>query len=163
MKNDFHKDLKYSFSKKDFWAKVYKKAFSIMTGIVDLSDDKKAQAEGIDTIIKLPYGGILSIDEKMRRQYRPDVLIEYVSNDKSNSPGWIEKDLKIDFIAYAYMDINRVLFVPYNELKKLWSDNKEAWLKRYKIPPAKNTGYNTLNVAVPLEELRSLRIITVQL
>lgn len=160
--NDFKNDLQYSASAKEFWNNAYKKAFPIMIKTVDYSGNMKAQAIGIDTVIVLPLNGRLRIDEKMRRKNRGDVLIEYVSNDKTSAPGWIEKDLKIDFIGYAYMDTRDVLFIDFGELQKRWSERKIEWLQKYNLPPAKNKTYNTLNVAVPLSELKGIHIIKVK-
>lgn len=159
--NNFSADLIYSVSQKEFWKSAYKKAFPVMLDVIDYSKDMRAQAVGIDTIVKLPFGGILRIDEKMRRKNRGDVLVEYISNDKTNTAGWIEKDLRIDFIGYAYMDTREVLFIPFVDLQNLWKIKKEYWLSKYKLPPAKNFSYNTLNVAVPYNELNTLRILKV--
>ena len=164
MTNVFTNDLVYSFSKQDFWTLVYKKAFPVMLKTEDMSKDKTAQAKGIDTIIHLPFGGRLYIDEKLRRGNYTDILLEYISNDKTNSRGWVEKELCIDFIAYAFEIKKTVYFLPFKELQKLWLDNKVNWLEKYKPPKiAKNQYYNTINLAVPLAEFKSLRIITVKL
>jgi hypothetical protein len=37
----------------------------------------------------------------------PDFLLEYWSDYERRSPGWIEKDLACDFIAYAFVPSRR--------------------------------------------------------
>lgn len=162
MKNDFENDLAFGNSAREFWNIAYKKAFPVMLKAIDYSKNMKAQAVGVDTVISLPFKGALRIDEKMRRHNYGDVLIEYISNDIKNTPGWIEKDLHIDFIGYAYMDSREVMLIPFIDLQNLWKNNKISWIKKYKLPPAKNEFYNTLNVAVPLSEIQTIRIIKVK-
>lgn len=159
--HDFSVDLKYSMEERSFWDVIYKTAFPIMLGLVDCSSDMTMQSAGIDTIVKLPFGAKLYIDEKKRKKNYGDILIEYISNDTKNSPGWIEKTLQIDFIAYAIMDIQTVWFIPFLELQRLWFENKTEWLKTYPLKTAKNKYYNTLNIAIPLKELSAIRIIKV--
>jgi hypothetical protein len=163
MTNIFSADITYSNKHKNFWKLAYHKAFRLTKNIEDKSQDMKAQALGIDTIIHLPFGGEIFIDEKMRRKNYGDILIEYISNDQKNTKGWVEKELKIDFIGYAIEDSREVFFIPFKELQKLWFSNKEEWIKRYKTKQAKNEFYNTLNCPVPLHELKSLRIIYVKI
>ena len=161
--HDFSVDLKYSMEERSFWDVIYKTAFPIMLGLVDCSSDMTMQSAGIDTIVKLPFGGKLYIDEKKRKKNYGDILIEYNSNDTTNSPGWVEKHLKIDYIAYAFMETNSVYFIPFKELQLKWKENKNEWLKKYPLKSAANRFYKTLNVAIPFFELNSLRIIKVKL
>lgn len=159
--HDFSSDLQYSTEDRTFWQSAYEAAFPVMLGTTDCSADIGMQRIGVDTIVNLPFGGKLFIDEKKRKKNYGDILLEYISNDTTNSPGWIEKSLRIDFIAYAIMDIQIVWFIPFLELQSLWFENKTEWLKTYPLKTAKNKYYNTLNVAIPLKELSAIRIIKV--
>lgn len=163
--NNFSSDLEYAnIDREEFWLPRYKKAFPTMIGTIPLPMDCAGQRMGIDRIIQLSSGQTLRIDEKIRRKCYPDILIEYVSNDKTKAPGWIEKDLAIDFIAYACEeDGGRTYMLPWLLLKRCWGNYKEEWIEKYGEVIAKNDGYNTISVPVNkgvlLEAMRVAMII----
>ena len=126
--------------------------------------DKKSEAQfrGVDRLIYLANDSILRIDEKKREKSYPDILLEYLSNSEKNSPGWIEKDLAIDFLAYAFMPDKRVYLFPWLLLKRTWRYFREDWIKKsednkegFRIVKADNFYYDTYSIAVPLEILLS--------
>jgi hypothetical protein len=117
--------------------------------------DTQSQRLGIDRLILLSSGRVLAIDEKKREQDYNDILLEYLSNDSTGAPGWIEKELQIDYLAYAFMPSKRVYLFPWDMLRRAWLHYKADWLKKYQIPPARNKGYCTHSVAVPIVELHS--------
>lgn len=153
--NDFKKCLEFSVkaSHEDFWDKVYRKAFVDLENHMPCTQKCQGQHLGIDRIIQLKSGKTLYIDEKKRSTEYPDILIEYISNNTTNSPGWIEKDLLIDYLSYAFMKSERVYIFPWQILKRVWNRFGNEWKEKYVLPPAKNNGYCTLNVAVPVSEL----------
>jgi hypothetical protein len=153
--HDFKERLAFSeqAGHEPFWDAVYRKAFPNMVNHMPCPGDHESQRQGIDRLILLNNGATLKIDEKKREKDRPDILLEYLSNDVTNAPGWIEKNLAIDYIAYAFMPSKRVYMLPWHFLKAAWQKNKAEWLKQYKIPPAQNNGYRTHCVAVPINVL----------
>ena len=155
--HDFVEQLVFSEKSSDelFWSAVYQKAFPNMVNFMLASGDTVSQRMGIDRVILLANGQVIKIDEKKRREDRDDILLEYISVDTTNAPGWIEKDLAIDYLAYAFMPSKRVYLFPWPMLRRAWMQYKPVWLSQYKIPPAQNNGYKTLSVAIPIKELRS--------
>lgn len=151
MVHDFRERLAFSevASDEPFWLEVYKKAFPNMVNFMSCPGDTKSQRDGIDRVILLASGRILKIDEKKREREYPDILLEYISVDTTGAPGWVEKDLPIDYLAYAFMTSRRVYLFPWDMLRRAWIQFKTEWLEKYKIPPAHNNGYKTLSVAIP--------------
>lgn len=154
--HDFHEQLEWSQRASDepFWDAIYKKAFPDMVGHMVSTGNTAAQHNGIDRWITLKNGSVLRIDEKKRLTVYPDILLEHISNSKTNAPGWMDKDLSIDYLAYAFMPIKRVHLYPWLMLRRAWLHYRETWLEKYRIVPAKNVGYITYSVAVPIKVLR---------
>lgn len=137
-----------------FWTQVYRKAFPNMVNHMLGSGDTQSQRMGIDRIILLGNGRMLRIDEKKRRQDFPDILLEYVSVDATNAPGWIEKDLAIDYLAYAFMPTKRCYLFDWLMLRRAWIRYGDEWKRVHRIVKAQNNGYQTHSVAVPIEVVR---------
>jgi hypothetical protein len=154
--NDFRKDLAFSenASNESFWQDIYEVAFPSMVCAVACSGDTASQRLGIDRLVHLSSGRTLRIDEKVRRVVYEDILIEYLSNDVTGAPGWIEKELQIDYLAYAFLPTETVYLLPWDLLRRAWRRNKNNWLNKYKTIRAQNPGYVTLSVAVPIRTLR---------
>lgn len=156
--NRFHNDLAYSekASEESFWEQIYRKAFPNFVSMMGCSMDCASQHMGIDRVILLANGLTLKIDEKKRREDRDDILLEYLSNDKTGAPGWIEKDLAIHYLAYAFMPSRQCYLFDWPMLRSAWINwGEKRWKKLYSIPPAHNPGYDTYSVAVPITELRN--------
>lgn len=145
-----------------FWQDVYRRAFPDMTGCHLNDRDNGAQRSGVDRLIVLRSTKVLRIDEKVRKETRDDILLEYLSNDRTGAPGWIEKDLTIDYLAYAMLPALRCYLFPWQMLRRAWLFHKERWLDmgRRRVagfscpPPARNRGYSTHSVCVPISTLR---------
>jgi hypothetical protein len=154
MIHNFRERLEFSIAASDepFWREVYKKAFPKMVGM-SLVDDLSMQKMGIDRIVELENRKQILVDEKKRETVYPDILLEYESADTTGSPGWMEKDLAIDYIAYAFMPTQRVYLFPWDILKRAWDHYKPEWKETYPIIPARNDGYTTYSVAVPIHIL----------
>ena len=154
--NTFREDLAFSEAASDetFWDKVYKKAFPNLVNQMLTSGDTKAQRMGIDRVLHLSNGRTIYIDEKKRRREYNDILLEYVSVDRTGAPGWIEKDLSIDYLAYAFMQSRRVYLYPWLLLRRAWLQYGGSWKNQYGTITAKNSTYNTLSVPVPTAVLK---------
>ena len=150
--HDFKERLQFSeqASHEGFWGNVYKKAFPDLEFAILCAKDGQGQRLGIDRIFYLKSGKILSIDEKKREKEYPDILLEYISVDNQNKPGWIEKPLLIDYLAYAFMPSQRCYLFPWQMLRRAWLHFKEQWIKDYRKIEAQNKGYKTISVAVPI-------------
>lgn len=157
--NDFVKQLEESHKHdEDFWNHVYAKAFPNMEWHKACIAKCIGQKLGIDRVIYLKSGNILKLDEKLRYRDYGDVTLEYISNDKKQTPGWVEKNLKVDLIAYGILPKRTCYLMNWRELKLCWLFYKNQWLDQYKHIPANNenkiTGeimYTTWSLAIPLE------------
>ncbi len=155
--HNFTEQLEYSEQASDelFWDAIYRKSFPNLVNHMIASGDIKSQRMGIDRVVFLSNGKTLYIDEKKRRKEWGDILLEYISVDKTNAPGWIEKDLSIDYLAYAFMASQRVYLYPWDMLRRAWNYYKPEWIDAYKRVEAKNNGYTTISVAVPIDVLQN--------
>ncbi len=153
--HDFKERLDYSWSTTHdpFWAAVYAKAFPNMVNAMPCERDGEHQRMGIDRVVLLDNGQILKIDEKKRESEYNDILLEYVSVDTTGAPGWIEKNLAIDYLAYAFPNSKRCYLFPWPFLRRAWKQNGEQWKRQYKRVEAQNKGYKTISVAVPINVL----------
>ena len=85
---------------------------------------------------------------------------------KVNGQFWTGKTgkaLRADYIAYAIKPAGRCYMLPVIQLQIAWSVYGEAWKRKFRNVPAKNNGYTTHSVAVPVNELfaeigRALRV-----
>lgn len=154
--HDFRKELAYSDAASDeaFWLAVYQKAFPEMIGCIQCNHNGEGQKSGIDRVIQLSNGKTIYIDEKKRRETYDDILLEYLSNDVKNIPGWIEKPMQIDYLAYAFMDTRKVYIFPWDILRRAWIEFKSDWMKVYPKKWAQNNGYKTWSLAVPIKILQ---------
>ncbi len=156
---DFHADMDWSLAGGDepFWSAVYRKAFPNLVG-VELCSDIPRQKQGIDRLLHLSNGKTLTVDEKKRDRVYSDILLEVLSNEEYNTPGWVEKDLSIDYLAYAFMPIRRCYLFPWPMLRRAWFQYGGKWRTEYKPKRAQtqvgNSIYHTVNVPVPIDVLR---------
>jgi len=170
--NDFDEDLAWSHAqaKLPLWEETYRKAFPDFDSMTYVAKDGWAQRGGIDRRVHTTNGRTYDIDEKSRRDYWPaalphrkyfkphvtvfpDIALEYVSNDKTKAPGWIEKPLACDFLAYNILPLRQVYLLPMAQTQAVWQRYKWNWLEEFHWRPAKNRGYNTLFCPVPVPVL----------
>ena len=157
--NDFHKDLEWSHQQSDqpWWEVVYRRAFHNFSTMHDVRKDGWAQRGGIDRQVLLSDGTVLKIDEKVRRDDWPDFALEYYSDARRKTPGWMQKDLTCDFIAYAFEPSQRCFLLPYQQLRTAWVRNRKEWHKKYgsKLADNPNGGYKTAFIPVPIDVVLS--------
>lgn len=153
--HDFDEQLAYSHSQADapYWEEVYRKAFPNFAGMVCVRNDGWAQRGGIDRVVTLKSGKTITVDEKVRRKDWPDVLLERWSDEARQTPGWVQKNLACDFIAYAWEPSQRCLLLPFLTLRRAWLLNGKDWIAKYPEKRANNGSYVTVSVAVPTEVL----------
>jgi len=156
--NDFKQDLEYSTKHDKFWKEIYMSFFPSMAEMSSIVTDIELQKKGIDRVLTLENGKRILIDEKMRRSIYTDILLEYKSNsNKDENDGWINKNLEINYIAYAFMPIQTVYMLDWNMLKRTWLKYGGEWYKKAKAKQdglcfvsADNELYNTLSIAIPI-------------
>ncbi|KKL71604.1 hypothetical protein LCGC14_2093270 [marine sediment metagenome] len=150
-----------------WWEKIYRQAFPSMASMTYVKQDGWAQRGGIDRVITLRSGKGLWIDEKVRSEDRPDILLEYRSNDRTGALGWVAKDLATDYIAYAFIPSQRCYLLPFATLRRAWKEHAAEWIKLGELGRsshwregegfyecrARNEGYWTISVAVPIPQL----------
>lgn len=177
--HDFNEQLAYSeqISCEPFWNAVYRKAFPNMVNHMLCSGDTQGQRMGVDRIVYLGNNLTLAIDEKKRKKDYGDMLLEYVSVDKTGAPGWAAKDLAIDYLAYAVMPSKQCHLFPFQLLRRVWNAYGDEWIavatenerklkecregklsgyksNGYRLVVTPNKDYNTLSVAVPMERFK---------
>jgi hypothetical protein len=119
--------------------------------MVSVRDDGWAQRGGIDRLITLACGRTICVDEKVRKEDWPDILLERWSDEARQIPGWIQKPLACEFIAYALVPSQRCYLLPTLTLQAAWRQCGRTWCDKYKPIRARNNGYVTLSVAVPTD------------
>lgn len=149
--HDFQSQLAWSeeMGCEPFWDAVYRKAFPNLVNHMPCPGDVDSQRQGVDRLLFLSNNLTLRIDEKKRRVDYGDVLLEYVSVSTTGAPGWIEKDLAIDYLAYAVIPKMRCRLYPFQMLRRAWLKYKCDWIAKYRKIVARNAGYETISVAVP--------------
>jgi len=163
----FREDLKRSHEASDLplWEELYRQFFPGFEGMTDLRQDGPHQRQGIDRIVHVNAGISLKsykVDEKIRdfskqewklKKFSWDVALEYYSSVEGNTPGWVNKPLDCDFIAYAIKPLGEAALFPVPQLQKAWLQNSKHWIKQYGFINARNAGYTTRCCCVPLQEL----------
>lgn len=149
-----------------WWEPVYRQAFPNFGAMHSVRSDGWAQRGGIDRLVFLKSGKTVTIDEKVRAEKWPDILLERWSSKENQTPGWIQKDLACDFIAYAFVPSETCYLLPFLSLRKAWLDHGRHWISMaesgpldakgnpkgkdgFKVVAAKNNGYTTESIAVP--------------
>lgn len=141
------------FTDAPWWQALYRRAFPSMVSAVSVRQDGWAQRGGIDRVITLASGRVYTVDEKVRSNDWPDILLERWSDEQRGTPGWIQKPLACDFIAYAFAPSRRCYLLPVVPLQRAWRLNGRQWIERYGERFAMNPGYRSSNVPVPIGTL----------
>jgi hypothetical protein len=158
MIHDFKESLERSHAYEDapWWDQVYRDAFPDLAAMVSTREDGWAQRGGIDRVLTLTSGRTITVDEKVREKTWGDVLLETWSDKERKIPGWMQKKLAIDFIAYAYADSGICLLLPFNLLRRAWLQNGMEWARAaneqrdgFKKIMAENSSYITESIVVP--------------
>lgn len=164
MQHNFAESLALSKSQEDapWWAEVYGRAFPGHLSSVSVRNDGWAQRGGIDRVVTLRSGKTVTIDEKVRAKDFDDIALERWSDRDKKAPGWIQKDLACDFIAYAFIPSQRCYLFPFHNLRAAWLAEGRRWcelaeekLGGFSVVLANNGTYTTESIAVPTELLLS--------
>ena len=143
-----------------WWEEVYRRAFVDFKAMHRVTEDGWAQRGGIDRQVILSGGRIVRVEEKVRYEDYPDILLEYWSNYERRTEGWASKALAVDYIAYAFVPSQRCYMFPADLLRRVFRENGREWIVAgrerrggFREVKAKNVGYTTYNVAVPIHIL----------
>ncbi|MFA4974889.1 MAG: hypothetical protein WC683_19985 [bacterium] len=162
MIHSFNEQLAFSQSKEGAIDDIYKNYFKNVVKITRLPFGQR-QRVGIDTVVQLASGEEIRTQEKWRtRPFSGDFLIETCSvwkNGECVKPGWIYT-IDAEYIFAVYAPSQLVKIYPVTQLKLAWDSNKDDWMRSYHIPPARNRGYETHNIAVPCAVLESALLST---
>jgi hypothetical protein len=161
--NVFGNDLTFERRASPLLDEAYYALWPQITSMV-MNNDKELQYHGIDRYLYLQDGTTLKIEEKIRREWYGDILLEYISSDVKKSPGWMNRDLECNYLLYAVLPTNTLYWFYWPALKELWDFNKANWIQfaehkqhGFSRIPSKNTSedgqhiYTTLSVGVPTE------------
>jgi len=119
--------------------------------------DKASQVAGVDACLvpgdpaHFHRGGVL-VEEKVRGQEFDDVLLETVSNDARETPGWAVKGSASRLLLYCFSKTRRGWVFPMQTVQRVTRANKGGWEQRFGLKLAQNPGYVSYNVPVPLVE-----------
>ncbi|MEG3124445.1 hypothetical protein [Sphingomonas sp. GB1N7] len=133
----------------DWWMPMYQKAFPTLVSAVAVREDGWAQRGGIDRLLTLACGRTYTVDEKVRTADWPDVLLERWSDEARKLPGWVQKPLACDFIAYAFAPAGTCLLLPVAALQRAWRQHGRQWIALYGTRLAYNQDYVSVGVPVP--------------
>jgi len=138
----------------EFLEKIYRKRFpDLLYTSKNHWNNSESQQAGIDRILIFPNKKTILVEEKVRDKDYSDIWLEYISNDKTGKLGWIEQNLNIDYLVYAFLPSQTAYFFDWKLLKRAWEENKKTWTEHYKTPPARNKNYNSYGCPVPIEVL----------
>lgn len=164
MRHNFATSLALSHEQEDapWWGEVYGLAFPGHLSAVSIRNDGWAQRGGIDRVITLKSGKTVTVDEKVRSHDWGDIALERWSDRAKKVPGWIQKDLACDFIAYAFIPTQRCYLFPFLLLRRAWNLQGREWCELaeakadgFKVVLAENPGYVTESIAIPVGILLS--------
>lgn len=143
-----------------WWREIYETAFPNFASMVSVRQDGWAQRGGIDRVVTLKSGRVVTIDEKVRSESYADILLERWSDNNRKTPGWAQKDLACDYIAYAFIPDRRCYLLPFLSLRAAWLKHGRDWIEAaqdkrdgFSVIYSKNPGYTTENIAVPISIL----------
>lgn len=145
--------LSHEYEDAPWWEVVYRQAFPGFASMLSVRGDGWWQRCGIDRVVTLENSRQVLIDEKVRTQDYPDILLEVWSNEAQGTPGWVEKAQACDYIAYAFVPSQRCFLLPFLPLRRAWRKNRSHWIATYREVRATNDGYVTVSVAIPIPVL----------
>lgn len=136
-----------------WWEEVYREAWPSFVAMQSVREDGWAQRGGIDRLVTLADGTVLKVDEKVREKDWPDIALEIWSDRDRKVRGWAVKPLTCDFIAYAFAPSATCYLLPFQTLRRAWRLNRNEWWAGCEHILARNNGYVTESVAVPIPAL----------
>lgn len=149
----FDADLKESHSPviTSFFDANYRSQFGADINIIRNDNYNDGQKRGIDVVIYRGNDTVIRAEEKADKYPPNNFALEYVSSDRTNAPGWMEKDLACDYLVYGFYKSGVCYFLPWLQLRRAWIEHRDHWKQSYPCRARDNGTYNTLWVAVPVK------------
>jgi len=149
-------ELSRSYADAPWWLEVYREAFPNLASCVYIARDGWAQRGGIDRVLTMHDGTTVTVDEKVRTRSWDDFALETWSDKQRKKPGWMQKELACDFLAYAFVPDAECYLLPFKTLRLAWLRFGAEWFALgrasrdgFRIIEAKNNGYVTESLCVP--------------
>lgn len=149
------------------WCAAYRKMWPDLAEIIDMRHPGEHQKQGIDRVVMLANGNIMTIDEKIRRKHYSDLLVEIWSVYEERVPGWtVSPGKKCSHVAYLFLASRTCVLIPFDELRRAtianrqrWEDDAEAVRDGFRWVHAQNerdngSRYTTVCIAVPRAEIQ---------
>lgn len=127
---------------------------------VSVPEDGWAQRGGVHRVLTLECGRTYAVDEKIRTVDWPDILLEQWSDEARRLPGWVQKPLACDFIAYAYAPSGTCFLLPVVPLQRAWRQHGPKWVELYGQRQARDPGYVWGSVPVSRGVLMQAMVLT---
>lgn len=135
---------------------LYRRLYPDAARILWQDRDMEYQRAGIDAMIFLDSGRVVTVDEKLRQTDYGDMLIEVWSDYEKRFPGWaVDESKRTNFIAYAIKESGEAYWIPFAKLQRACETYLQFWIDRDQGYPhiAHNLEcgrtWETYNVAVP--------------
>jgi hypothetical protein len=140
----------------------YKMAFPHALRFVECTTAQR-QKEGVDYYALFADSAPLFIEEKIRWEKYPDLLIEEYANWDKKTPGWgLDKNKKTHYLAYIIIPSKEIFIIDFPALQQFFIDNYNLLTHKYERVMGKtydNFGhllYQTSNIPVPWQEFDKL-------
>jgi hypothetical protein len=138
--HSFPVSLEYAKSKEHLLDKQFQEYFQTKGEIIYIETLNRQRA-GVDIEITFESGEKVIVQVKWRdRPFSNDFLIEFCSvfkNEECKSPGWIyTMDAAFIFVVYEKNGIDHIIQYPVPPLKLAWKNNKDEWMRKYRIRKA---------------------------
>lgn len=121
------------------------------------------QRRGLDKILTLENEEEIKIEEKFRRKAYPDIALETWSNLEDQVPGWCVKEIMADIVAYWIVPQQKFYVFQSTHLRRVLRENRSQWessaearINGFRYADARNEGYTTRSICVPLNVLENL-------
>lgn len=111
-------------------------------------EDDKA---GTDWWVVYP-GKKVSIDCKIREKDfgKDDIALEIWGDIKEGRIGWtLDVSKRTDYVLIYWADTRKFLFLPFCQLLKAFTDNKDAWIAKYKPKTQDSKSWQSQAVFIP--------------
>jgi len=128
--------------------------------------DKRLQKNGVDKLMFVNSQQPISIEEKIRRFTRNDILVELIGDHryylkKDFALGWGLRDYKTDLLLYYFEDTNTGYVFNWKKFQKaflknlpIWHDFAKKRLFGFSLHKAYNDrGYHSINIAIPKDRM----------
>lgn len=118
------------------------------------SATRDEQRQGIDRVITTPHGEVWKVEYKtdFKAVQTGNAFIETVSVDSADKFGWA-LTAQADYLIY-YLPGQTIYVLPFKNLH--WA--LPGWIRDYPQRKARNNGYDTHGVLVPLPVLAALAV-----